>query len=99
VNIIIQLRDQLIKCPLLGFHAGFLGGFDSTDDSGKLTDLNYTLIEVVLVLFLDLKLELSKRVVDLAVQIYHVTHVLEVLIHIVKMAGLLNELIDIFNLL
>jgi hypothetical protein len=44
-------------------------------------------------------LELSKRVVDLAVQIYHVTHVLEVFIHIVKMASLLNELIDIFNLL
>jgi hypothetical protein len=99
VNIIIQLRDQLIKSPLLGFHAAFLGGFDSGDNRGKLTDLNDTLIEVVLVLFLDFELELSECVVYLPVQIDHVTHVLEVLVHVVKVAGLLHELIHIFNLL
>ena len=53
--------------------------------------MNNTLIEVVLVLFLDLELELSQCVVDLTVQIDHVTHVLEVLIHVVKVAGLLYD--------
>jgi hypothetical protein len=99
VNIIVQLRDQLIKCPLLGFHAAFLSGLDSGDDRSELTDLNNTLIEVILVLLLDLELKLSKCVVDLSVQIDHVTHVLELLIHVVEVPSLLHELIDVFDLL
>jgi hypothetical protein len=83
MNIIIQLRDQLIKSPLLGFHAALLGGLNSGNNGSKLTDLDDTLIEVVFVLLFNLKLELSKSIVDLPVEIYHVTHVLEMLSHVV----------------
>lgn len=99
MNIIVQLWDQLIECSLLGFHAAFLAGLDSRDDRGKLADLDNALIEVVLVLFLDLELELGKSVVDLAIEIDHVTHILELLINVVEMAGLLYELVHIFDLL
>ena len=99
MNIIIQLRDQLIECPLLGFHAAFLSGLNSGDDGGELTDLNDTLIEVIFVLLLDLELKLSKCIVYLTVQIDHVTHILELLIDIVEVAGLLDELVHIFDLL
>ena len=99
MNIIIQLRDQLIKSPLLGFHAAFLGGFDSGDNRGKLTDLNNTLIEVVLVLLLDLELELSQSIVDLSIEVDLITNVLEMLVNVIEVPSLLNELINVFDLL
>ncbi len=99
MNIIVQLWDQLIECPLLGFHAGLLCGLDSGYDSGKLADLHDALIEVVLVLLLDLELELGERVVDLAVQVDHVADVLEVHVDVVEVAGLLHELVHILDLL
>jgi hypothetical protein len=99
MNIIIQLRDQLIKSPLLGFHAALLSGLNSGDYGGELTDLYDTLIEVIFVLLFDLELKLSECIVYLAVQIDHVTHILELLINIVEVAGLFDELVHIFDLL
>lgn len=99
MNIIVQLWDQLIECSLLGFHAAFLARFDGGNDRSKLTDLDNTLIEVVFVFLLDLKLELGQGIIDLAIEIDHVTHVLEVLVNVIKVTGLLHELVNIFDLL
>lgn len=99
MNIIIQLRDQLIESPLLGFHAAFLSGLNSGDDGGQLTDLNDTLIEVIFILLFDLELKLSECIVYLTVEIDHVTHVLELFINVVKVAGLFHEFVHIFDLL
>ena len=99
MNIIVQLRNQLIECSLLGFHAALLAGLDSRNNRGKLTDLENTFVEVVLVLFLDLELELSESIVNLSIQIDHVTDILELFINVVEMAGLLYELVDVFDLL
>lgn len=61
--------------------------------------MNDTLIEVIFVLLLDLELKLSECIVYLTVQIDHVTHVLELFINIVEVAGLFHELVHIFDLL
>jgi hypothetical protein len=53
------------------------------------------LSEIVLVLFLDLELELSKSIVYLTIEIYSITDVLEVLIDKSKMSILFNELFNI----
>jgi hypothetical protein len=65
VDLIVQLRDQLIQSLLESFHASLLLAFNSRDDSGQLGDLLHALSEVVSILFLDLELEFGKSVVDL----------------------------------
>lgn len=99
MNTIIQLWDQLIECSLLGFHAALLARLNSGNDGCELTDLDNALIKIVLVLLFDLELELSKSIVDLPIEIDHVTYILELLIYVVEMSCLLYELIHVFNLL
>jgi hypothetical protein len=99
MNIIVQLRNQLIECSLLGFHGALLGRLDSGDDGCELTDLDDTLIEVVLVLLLDLELELSQSIVDLPVEVDLITNVLEMLVNVIEVPSLLNELVNVFDLL
>ena len=95
VDLVVKLRDQLIEGPLESLHAAFLLAFNGGHDLRKLRDLLYALREVVSVLLLHLELELSKGVVDLAVQVNTVANVLEVLVGEGKVSVLLNELLHV----
>jgi hypothetical protein len=99
VDLVVQLWDQLIEGSLEGLSTAFLGRFNCSDNCGKLRDLHDALVEVVLVFLLDLELEFGESVVDLAIEVDHVTDILEVFIDVVEVSSLLNVLLYIFDLL
>lgn len=97
MNLIIQDRDKLIESPLLVLHVVLRLTLDSADKSGQLADALNSLGKVVSVLFLDLEYEFSESIVNLAVQVHAITHVLEIVIHKVEVAFLLHEFLHVRN--
>jgi hypothetical protein len=97
MNLAVKLGDKFVKVLLKFLCVGLLGTLNRLDVARQLADLLDTLSEVVLVLFLDLKLELSKGVINLAEEIYSVTNVLEVFVNVVQVTVLFNEIFNVAN--